>query len=88
MAAQRSPKPLVGVRFPPPEPTFTFKESVMKRYLRFGVPVFVVLVVIFNAIAAYGSDNMPAVYANITALCGWLAIAYDEYLTFKFNRSV
>lgn len=48
------------------------------KYLRVGVPIFVVLAVIFNAIAAYGADNMPAVYANITALCGWLVIAVDE----------
>jgi hypothetical protein len=48
------------------------------KYLRVGVPIFVVLAVIFNAVAAYGVDNMPAVHANITALCGWLAIAVDE----------
>ena len=59
------------------------------KYFRVGVPFLVVLAVFFNAIAAYGSDNMPAVYANITALCGWLAISYDEYMTFRReNRSV
>jgi uncharacterized protein with PQ loop repeat len=48
------------------------------RYLRVGVPIFVVLAVAFNAVVAYGADNMPAVHANITAFCGWLAIAVDE----------
>ena len=52
------------------------------KYLRVGVPIFVVLAVIFNAVAAYGADNMPAVHANITALCGWLAIAVDEAFSF------
>jgi hypothetical protein len=57
------------------------------KYFRVGVPFFVVMSVIFGAFASYGSDNMPAVYANITALCGWLAISYDEYVTFRLNRS-
>lgn len=57
------------------------------KYFRVGVPIAVVLAVFFNAIASYGVNNMPAVYANITALCGWLAIAYDEYMTFRLNRS-
>lgn len=48
------------------------------RYLRVGVPIFVVLAVAFSAVAAYGADNMPAVHANITAFCGWLVIAVDE----------
>ena len=59
----------------------------MMKYFRVGVPFFVVLACIINAITAYSSDNMPAVFANITALFGWLAISYDEYLTFRLNRS-
>jgi uncharacterized membrane protein len=57
------------------------------KYLRVGIPFFVVLAVIFGAFASYAVDNMPAFYANITALFGWLAISYDEYVTFRLNRS-
>jgi len=52
------------------------------KYLRAGLPVLVVFAIVFNAVAAYGSDNMPAVHANITALCGWLVIAVDEFYNF------
>jgi hypothetical protein len=29
-----------------------------------------------------------AVMAYITALCGWVAIAWDEYLMFKRNKRI
>jgi hypothetical protein len=57
------------------------------KYFRVGVPVLVVLLVIFNAIAAYGADNSTALYANITALCGWLVIAGDEIIYFRNQRA-
>ena len=56
------------------------------KYLRAGLPFVVVFACVFNLIAAYGADNMPAVYANITALFGWVAIAWDEYLTYQRNK--
>jgi hypothetical protein len=56
------------------------------KYFRVGVPVLVVLAVIFNAITAYGADNSTAFYANITALCGWLVIAGDEIIHFRDQR--
>jgi len=59
----------------------------MMKYFRVGVPFFVVAIVIFGAVTSFAVDNMPAFYANITALFGWLAISYDEYLTFRLNRS-
>ena len=65
----------------------TFEEYTMK-YLRVGLPFFVVLACFLNGITAYGSDNMPAVYANITALFGWIAISWDEYLTYQRNKKV
>ena len=55
----------------------------MIKYLRVGIPFFVVMMVVFGAFASYTVDNMPAFYANITALFGWLAISYDEYLTYR-----
>ena len=57
------------------------------KYFRVGVPILVVLSVIFNAIAAYGADNSTAFYANITALCGWLVIATDEVLYYRKEYS-
>jgi hypothetical protein len=87
MAVQRSPKPLVGVRFPPPEPIFNtnFEEFAMK-YVRVGLPFFVVLACMINGITAYGDGNSMAVMAYITALCGWAAIANDEYLKYRRNK--
>jgi uncharacterized membrane protein YvlD (DUF360 family) len=87
MAVRRSPKPLVGVRFPPPEPTLNIKGVYMK-YLKVGLPFFVVVACIFNGIAAYGADNSMAVMAYITALFGWVAIAHDEYLVYRRNKRV
>ena len=58
------------------------------KYLRVGVPFFVVLACILNGIAAYSTANMPAVYANITALFGWIAISWDEYLTYQRNKRI
>jgi hypothetical protein len=59
----------------------------MIKYFRVSIPFLVVVLAIINGLTALGSDNMPAFYANITALCGWLAISYDEYVTFRLNRS-
>jgi len=51
------------------------------------LPIVVVFVSVFNAIAAYGADNMMAVYANITALCGWAALAFDSFTRPEFNSN-
>ncbi len=87
MAVRRSPKPLVGVRFPPPEPIFNinFEEFAMK-YVKVGLPFFVVLACIINAITAYVDGNSMAVMAYVTAVCGWAAIAHDEYLKYRRNK--
>lgn len=58
----------------------------MLKYFRVGVPILVVLVTIFNAIASYGAGNTTALYANITALCGWLVVAGDEVVYFRRQR--
>jgi hypothetical protein len=60
----------------------------MMKYFRVGVPFLVVFLSVVNGVTALGSDNMPAFYANITAFFGWVAISYDEYMHFRFNRSV
>ncbi len=53
------------------------------KYLRVGVPVLVVLTVIYNAVIANNTANSAALYANITALCGWLVIVTDEVLNLR-----
>ena len=55
----------------------------MIRYFRFALPVFVVLIVLFNIFAYYSLGNSGAFTANITAFCGWMIIAVDEFITFK-----
>jgi hypothetical protein len=51
----------------------------MKNFFYKWLPLVVVVVCAFNAIASYGVDNMPAVHANLTALCGWLIVAFDAF---------
>jgi hypothetical protein len=58
------------------------------KYLRVGVPILVVLSCIYNAIAAYGANNNMAIAAYITALCGWMVVAFDEYLTFRREKRI
>lgn len=58
------------------------------KYLRVGLPFIVVFACVFNLVAAYGADNSMAVMAYITALCGWVAIAWDEYLAYKRNKRI
>jgi hypothetical protein len=59
----------------------------MKNFFLKWLPVVVVFVTGFNAISAYGADNMMAVYANITALCGWTALAFDGFTRPEFNSN-
>lgn len=59
------------------------------KYFRVGLPFVIVLLCVFNAVAAYGADNSMAINGYVMAFCGWVAIAFDEYLTFRrSNRSV
>ncbi len=58
------------------------------KYLKVGLPFLVVLACVFNGIAAYGADNGMAVMAYITALFGWVTIAWDEYLTYQRNKRI
>ena len=51
----------------------------MKNLFMKWLPVVVVIVSIFNAIAAYGADNMLAFHANLTALMGWTIIVLDAF---------
>jgi hypothetical protein len=58
------------------------------KYFRVVLPFVIVLLCVFNAVAAYGADNLMAINGYLMAFCGWAAVAFDEYLTFrKENRS-
>jgi hypothetical protein len=54
----------------------------MKMFLYKWFPVIVLFTIVFNAIAAYGAGNTTALYANITAFCGWILVAMDAF-TYK-----
>jgi hypothetical protein len=56
------------------------------KYLRVGLPFLIVLFCVFSAISAYGADNSMAMNGYWLAFCGWVAIAWDEYLTYKRNK--
>jgi hypothetical protein len=60
----------------------------MLKYLRVGLPFFVVLACVLNGISAYSVDNNMAMVAYITAFFGWIAIAWDEYLTYQRNKRI
>jgi hypothetical protein len=51
----------------------------MKTILYKWFPVLVLFTIVFNAIAAYGAGNTTAVYANMTAFCGWILVAMDAF---------
>jgi hypothetical protein len=51
----------------------------MKNIFMKWLPVVVVVISVFNAVGAYGADNMPAFHANLTALFGWLVVALEAF---------
>ena len=79
MAAQRSPKPLVGVRFSPPEPYFSIKELAMIIFFKRWFPATICIITVFNLIVCYGAGNPAAVYANMSALVAWAILAIEEH---------
>ncbi len=55
----------------------------MLKYVRVGLPVAIVLLCVLNAVSAYGTNNAMAVSGYFMAFCGWAAVAFDEYLSFR-----
>jgi hypothetical protein len=51
-----------------------------------GLPFVIVLMCILNIVAAYGADNSMAINGYFMALCGWAALSFDEYLTFRREK--
>ena len=61
----------------------------MWKYVRVGVPLFVVIACVINFINALTINNSFAMAGYCTAFFGWVLVAFDEYLTFRRdNRSV
>jgi len=58
----------------------------MKNLFMKWLPVVIVIVSVFNAIAAYGADNMPAFHANLIALFGWIVIALESFTKSKVEE--
>ena len=46
-------------------------------------PAVACTVTVINLMSCYDADNMPAVYANISALMAWMILAMDEYYNAK-----
>ena len=53
------------------------------KYIRLGVPILVVVLTVLNFMFAFYTDNSSAMWANVTALFGWLIVAGDEFTTFR-----
>jgi hypothetical protein len=60
----------------------------MLKLFKRWAPVAIVIVTIINLIVSYGADNTAAVNANVVALVGWIAIAFDEFFEKKGNTDV
>ncbi len=61
----------------------------MLKYVRVGLPFFVLVACVVNIITAVNTDNSLATMGYLTAIFGWAALAYDEYLTYRRStRSV
>ena len=50
-----------------------------KKLFQRWVPVFIVVMTMFNLIASYGADNTAAFNANIVALIGWIYVVVNEF---------
>lgn len=59
------------------------------KYLRVGLPIFVVVASIWCLVLSVMENNYLGTMGYITALFGWIAIVCDEYTNFRIqNRSV
>ena len=87
MAVRRSPKPLVGVRFPPPEPFLMILKEFSMKYVNFILPGIVTLLCTLGIVTNYYSGNNVAMNANITGAIGWLIITANGVVDFLENRT-
>jgi hypothetical protein len=56
------------------------------KYVRAFLPMFVVLITVFNLFTSIGAGNDSAMYANITALIGWALLAVESYTEFLITK--
>jgi hypothetical protein len=59
------------------------------KYIKLGLPIFVVVACVWCLVLSIMETNYMGTMGYITALFGWLSIAYSEYVDFRIqNRSV
>lgn len=56
------------------------------KYFRVGLPFVVVIACVINFITAWNTENSLAMAGYVTAFFGWVAVSYDEYLTYRRNK--
>jgi uncharacterized membrane protein len=55
----------------------------MIKYFRVGLPVVVLISIIFNFVLSMHSNNEMAATAYVTAFFGWVVIVVDEVLHYR-----
>jgi uncharacterized membrane protein len=55
----------------------------MIKYFRVGLPVVVLISIIFNFVLSVHSNNETAATAYVTAFFGWVVIVVDEVLHYR-----
>jgi hypothetical protein len=58
------------------------------KQLKVALPVFVTVGAAIGIGASYIDGNSNAMWANISALCGWLIVAGDEVVKYLTERKL
>ncbi len=58
----------------------------MKKFLLLGLPVLVSIFTLVGFIVHYFDDNSAAMWANLTAFFGWIAISFSAYIDSKIEQ--
>jgi hypothetical protein len=56
------------------------------KYLRLVVPTSIFILCFLNLALAVYQHNDMAIWANVTALFGWLIVSADEWFKFKTSN--
>ena len=51
----------------------------MLKQMKAFLPLLVVVMIVVNLIGSYAVGNTNAMYANITALIGWVMISFESF---------
>ena len=57
------------------------------KFLRLAVPTSIFFLSILNLALAISQHNEMAIWANITAMFGWMIVSADEYFNYKTSQS-